>query len=122
MVESRIMTDKLIGASIALALVVALSIAIWKWAKRYKTGLATWAALIMIVGLLLGIGVPGGLIIFVVGLIMMLVARQQSIRQGKRQGMKRCQHCGEYVQAEDLICSQCGGKFPAKVSGIVVEE
>jgi hypothetical protein len=56
-------------------LLLAASIAIWKWAERYKTDLARFSAVLMIAGLFVGVAIPIGLILFLLGLILMLVAR-----------------------------------------------
>ena len=59
---------------IVLLLLVA-SIAIWKWGARYKTSKARVSAVLMIVGIWIGVGIPMGLILFALGLILMFVAR-----------------------------------------------
>jgi TRAP-type C4-dicarboxylate transport system permease small subunit len=58
-------------------LLLAASIAIWKWGAKYKTHMGKVAAVLMIVGIWCGIGVPIGMILAAVGLILMLVARQR---------------------------------------------
>lgn len=67
-----------------LLLRLAASIAIWKWAERYKTNVARVAAVLMIVGVWIGIGVRMGLILVVLGLILMLVARSAFLRTHPR--------------------------------------
>jgi hypothetical protein len=56
-------------------LLLAASVAIWKWAERYKTDLARFAAVLMIAGLWVGLGVHLGIILALMGLVLMLVAR-----------------------------------------------
>jgi hypothetical protein len=58
-------------------LLLAASIAIWKWGAKYKTPMGKAAAVLMIVGIWCGIGVRIGMILAAVGLILMLVARRR---------------------------------------------
>jgi O-antigen ligase len=63
-----------------LLLLLAASIAIWKWTERYRTNMARVAAVLMIVGVWIGVGVRIGLILALLGLILMLVARSAFLR------------------------------------------
>jgi len=56
-------------------LLLAASIAIWKWAERYKTDLARFAAVLMIAALWIGISRPIAMILVLLGVVLMLVAR-----------------------------------------------
>jgi chromate transport protein ChrA len=66
-----------IGSLGALIVMLAASMAIYKWGMNYKVAKAKVATVIMLAGLWLSIGRPGALIIFLAGLIMMLVVRKQ---------------------------------------------
>jgi hypothetical protein len=113
--------EKTIVAAVALLLLVALCVVIWKWAKKYDTPLAKGAAALMFAGLFLGIGVPVGFLISAAGLLMMLIARKKAIAT-LRQDTKKCLNCDKYVQSDSLICSNCGNRFPKEVGGVVLEE
>jgi hypothetical protein len=71
--------EKLVGGIVALILLVAASIAILRWGIHYKTASAKVGAVLMIVGLWLGIARPGAFLIFVAGLVVMLVVRKQFV-------------------------------------------
>jgi len=64
-----------LGSIGALVLLLAASVAIWKWAERYRTNMARVADVLMIAGVLVGVSVRMGLILALLGLILMLVAR-----------------------------------------------
>jgi hypothetical protein len=65
----------LIGLVGIVLLLLVASIAIWRWAERYKTDLARVSAALMIAGVWIGVAVRLGIILFLLGLILMLVAR-----------------------------------------------
>lgn len=113
---------KIVGGVVALLLLIWASVAIWRWGARYKTNQAKVAAVLMLVGLWWGVARPGALIIFLVGTVMMVVARKKASQVVDMHGMKKCQNCAAYVPNETAICSHCGNKFPKEVGGIVLEE
>jgi hypothetical protein len=69
-----------LGGIAALFLLLGASVAIWKWAERYMTNMARVAAVLMIVGMWVGISLRMGLILLLLGLILMLVARSAFLR------------------------------------------
>jgi len=72
-----------LGTIGVLLLLLAASLAIWKWGARYRTNKARIAAVLMIAGFWIGIAVPMGMILVLVGLIIMLVARSDFLRPGR---------------------------------------
>ena len=65
----------LIGLIGVVLLLLVASIAIWRWAERYKTDLARVSAALMIAGIWIGVRIHLGIILFLLGLILMFVAR-----------------------------------------------
>jgi hypothetical protein len=66
-------------------LLLAASMAIWKWGSRYKSSMARTAAVLMIAGIWVGVGVRGGLILALAGLILMVAARLRFLKSQQKQ-------------------------------------
>ena len=67
----------MVGSLGVLIVMLAASMAIYKWGINYKGAKAKVATMLMLAGLWLGVGRPGALIVFLAGLIVMLVVRKQ---------------------------------------------
>jgi len=80
--DSAKMSDAIfyLGGITVLFLLLGASAAIWKWAELYMTNMAQVAAVLMIVGMWVGINLRMGLIPLPLGLILMLVARSAFLR------------------------------------------